>query len=186
MKVIVKFTLFIIVALILTSCLQKEESSISLPVKIEFRLSEKTDSKVNKLINYGEITSRYIGEGGKESEQWRNYFDLRKFATEEELLVLVNHPNPLIRCFAFDVLYHEDHENCFDILKLNLNDTNTIYYQFGCMVETVQVNDYLIEKYSKPVPGVEFKNDSTLKIIETLVLNDPNHQSEFKNKLLKD
>tara|TARA_R110002049_G_C9077339_1_gene555350 strand:- start:73 stop:1143 length:1071 start_codon:yes stop_codon:yes gene_type:complete len=174
---------FLILFLILfTSCNLKKE-------KIEFKnqgkLSKKTQKVISSIIEYGEITGPFVGELPTKPKQWDNFIELKKNATESELLTLMKHPNPVVKCYTYDILVNQKNENSFEILKINLKDSATVYTQYGCIGDETRVNDYLINslfyKYS-------LRNDSLKKQkkeLDSLIIFSNNLTLNYKNELLE-
>ena len=149
-----------IIFLILCSCSQEKK-------KTEFaqtnELSQKTQNIVSDLIEYGEITGRAVGIAGTKPKQWDNFTDLKKNATNQELLILTKHPNPVVKCYAFDILVKKRNKNSFNILKKNLKDTTYVSTQYGCIGSMTRVNDYFIESMSSPYSDNEYLTKSDIK-----------------------
>ncbi|WP_346883965.1 hypothetical protein [uncultured Algibacter sp.] len=171
-----------IIFLILCSCSQGNN-------KAEFahanELSQKTKIIVSELIDYGEITGRAVGEAGTKPKQWDNFTDLKKNATEQELLLLTEHPNPVVKCYAFDLLVKQRNKNSFNILKDNLRDTTSVSTQYGCIGSMTRVNDYFIESMLRPYSDNEYLTESDKKTLDSLILFTPNLISNNKNRLLE-
>lgn len=178
-----KSSIFIIlISLIFNSCLEEKED-------IEFvhinELSKKTKNVVSDLIEYGVITGRAVGGAGTKPKQWDNFKDLRENATNPELLLLTEHPHPVVKCYAFDLLVNKRNENCFNILKDNLIDTTSVFTQFGCIGRRTRVNDYFIQSILSPNHGNEYLIESEKNTLDSLILFTPNLISSYKNGLIE-
>lgn len=171
-----------ILFLILCSCSQEKK-------KTEFthtnELSQKTKNIVSDLIEYGEITGRAVGYSGKKPKQWDNFTDLKKNASDQELLLLTEHPNSVVKCYAFDLLVNKRNKNSFNILKKNLKDTTSVSTQYGCIGSMTRVNDYFIESISRPNPDNEYLTESDKNTLDSLILFTPNLISDYKNRLIE-
>ena len=171
-----------IIFLILCSCSQENK-------KTEFaqtnELSQKTQDIVSDLIEYGEITGRAVGYSGGKPKQWDNFTNLKKNATDQELLLLTEHPNPVVKCYAFDLLVKKRNKNSFNILKENLKDTTSVSTQYGCIGSMTRVNDYFIESMSRPYPDNEYLTESDKRTLDSLILFTPDLISDNKNRLLE-
>lgn len=171
-----------IIFLILCSCSQEKK-------KTEFthtsELSQKTQKIVSELIEYGEITGSAVGYSGEKPQQWDNFINLKKNATDQELLLLAKHPNPVVKCYAFDLLVEKRNKNSFNILKENLKDTTSVSKQYGCIGSMTRVNDYFIESISRPHPDNEYITESDKRTLDSLILFTPNLISDYKNRLIE-
>jgi len=177
-----KSILILFIALFLYSCTQ-EKKRTKLNSKIE--LSDKTRNIVSKIIEYGEITGQAVGYSGMKPKQWDNFTSLRKNASEQELLRLTEHTNPVVKCYAFDLLVNTRNKNSFNILKKHLQDTTYVSVQYGCIGSMIRVNDYYIKSMSSPNPNNEYLTESNKKTLDSLLLFTPNLMSDSKNELLE-
>lgn len=177
-----KIAYLISLLILFTSCNLKKE-------KIDFlneeKLSSKTQAIISDIIEYGEITGPFVGELPTKPKQWDNFIELKKNATESELLALMEHPNPVVKCYTYDILVKQKNKNSFEILKNNLKDSITVYTQYGCIGDETRVNDYLINslfyKYS-------LRNDSLIKQkkeLDSLIIFNENLILDYKNELLE-
>jgi len=157
--------------------------------KIEFKYSDKlshgTKKVIDRLIEYGEVTGSMVGEAGIKPKQWDNFLEFRKKVTDEELLLLVEHPHPVIKCYSFDLLIRKQHENTFDILKSSLSDSSAVYTQYGCIGSRSQVNDYFITSILNFGPKNKYITDEQKNKLDSLILFQPNIISEYKNGFLE-
>ncbi|WP_204346660.1 hypothetical protein [Psychroserpens algicola] len=171
-----------IIFLILCSCSQEKKETEFAQTN---ELSQKTQDIVSDLIEYGEITGSAVGYSGGKPKQWDNFTDLKKNATDQELLLLTEHPNPVVKCYAFDLLVKKRNKSSFNILKKNLKDTTSVSTQYGCIGSMTRVNDYFIESISRPYPDNEYLTKSDKKTLDSLILFTPDLISDNKNRLLE-
>lgn len=157
--------------------------------KNQFRHSDKlsngTKMVINRLIEYGEVTGSAIGAAGTKPLQWDNFIEFSKKVTDKELLLLVEHPHPVIKCYSFDLLLRKQHENTFDILKSSLSDSSAVYTQYGCIGSKSQVNDYFITSILNFGPENKYITDKQKNKLDSLILFQPNIISEYKNSILE-
>lgn len=71
---------------------------------------------------------------GKPMPQWARGQKLGKLATEEELLLLCEHPNPVVKCYAFKALSNRPNSPFFPVLLKHLSDTSRIRIHDGCVI----------------------------------------------------
>lgn len=168
--------------ILLSSCNFKKEK---IEFKNEGKLSVKIQTVISNIIEYGEITGPFVGISGSKPKQWDNFIELKKNATESELLTLMEHPNPIVKCYSFDILVKKKNENCFKILKTNFKDSTTVYTQFGCIGNQTRVNDYLISSMFFPLPLKEKDNNLHKKELDSLILFSKNLTLDYKSQLLE-
>ncbi|MEO0473406.1 MAG: hypothetical protein AAF206_27590 [Bacteroidota bacterium] len=69
-------------------------------------------------------------------------------ATEQELIELTNHPNPITRYYAFWALTERKASKAtlLEIVKTHLNDTVSVKTQIGCIGGETMIGDYMLSK----------------------------------------
>jgi hypothetical protein len=91
------------------------------------------------------LTGSAVGEAGQEPQQWRNFIFLKSVATTNDLLVLTDYKNPVVRCYAFYALAEQKHDSVYSILFRHLCDTSEVETLFGCIGSSEKVGDYFFE-----------------------------------------
>ncbi len=177
-KIIYFYIIFIV---LFNSCVQNSKTDFSFFHELE----NQTKKNVNRLIEYGEITGPFIGESGSKSEQYENFINFKKEVSEKELLFLIEHPNPVVKCYSFDVLVKKKHPDVFKILKSKLTDSSSVYTQYGCVGDRTQVNDYFIKSAIGYGPKSNYLTEKQKYILDSLILFKPNVVSEYKNHFLE-
>lgn len=116
---------------------------------IEQRKKVSSISNINEIVKGIETKNRVeaqsIGLSNKPSKQWNKYEQLKKTATEEQLIRLTNHKNSVVRCYAFQALAERNSTHIFNILLKHLHDTTTVETINGDMGCEMYVGDYFIE-----------------------------------------
>lgn len=102
------------------------------------------DTIVTAMANERMVTTRHVGRGGTEPEQWRRYLRLRDAATDDDLLALVDHNSPVVRCYAFRALAERRHAEAFPILVRHMMDTTVVTVFSSCLLSGEAVADYLL------------------------------------------
>jgi len=177
-----KIAYLISLLILSTSCNFKKE-------KIDFlnerKLSSKIQAIISNIIEYGKVTGPYIGDPPSESIQWNNFAEFKRNVSEEELILLMEHPNPVVKCYTYDILVNQKNKNSFEILKNNLKDSTTVYTQYGCIGDETRVNDYLISSlfYKYSLRNDSLKNQK--KELDSLVIFNENLILNYKNELLE-
>lgn len=86
----------------------------------------------------------YAGYTNKVSPQWRSYVALKKRFSEDELVALCEHKNPMIRCYAFEALVASCSSKTYDVLIHHLSDTAGFLCSMGCFMEYCRVTDNML------------------------------------------
>ena len=170
--------------ILFTSCNFKKEKNDFIFIN-EGKLSSKTQAIISNIIETGEITGPFVGALGTKPKQWDNFIELKKNATNSELLALMEHPNPVVKCYSYDVLVKQKNEKSFEILKNSLNDSTTVYTQYGCIGDKTRVNDYLINSlfYKFSLKNDSLRNQK--KELDSLIIFSNNLTLNYKNTLLE-
>ena len=111
MKTLLQYLLMAVTFVACTS----EGSVKQMPIPT-VELSPEVETIVAALAAAGRVESAPSGDGGEPSGQWKQYEQLRTVATEDELVVLTNHPKEVVRCYAFQALVTTRSDKVFPIL----------------------------------------------------------------------
>lgn len=171
-KINLKSTLFFsfVILLLSVSCYAKtdyDESKISLQTKEIIKKIE----KVNILMD------EYVGEAPRKPQQYENFEQLKKNSSIEELIMLTNHPNGVVRCYSFWALASNKKVDLFSIVKNHLTDDQIIYTQFGCSGSEEKVGDFFISTVTPKYIDTEVKklDEKELKTLDSLLIYKKNN-----------
>lgn len=96
---------------------------------------------VDSLVVGKRYESAFVGYAGVESKLWDYYSSLGAHATAEELRLLCDHPNGVVKCYSFQALLSNGDSAAFPILLTHLRDHQKVEQQSGCIVSTTSVAD---------------------------------------------
>ena len=89
---------------------------------------ENVSSKIlrtsKRIAEINEVMGSHVGEGGVQSNQYDHYTFLYDKATNLELIELTNHPNGVVRCYAFQGLGERDSISLFPFVLAHLGRYN--------------------------------------------------------------
>jgi hypothetical protein len=141
----------------------------------EQKISTKTKTIVKAIAKENRVTDEYIGYAGKKSKQYENFEKLKK-ASSEELLILTNHPNGVVRCYSFWALGFHPNIDLLEIVKYHLNDNEEIEYQSGCTISSEKVGDFFISLVTPDYVDLDVKklNDTQRQDLDSLLIYQPN------------
>lgn len=149
-------------------------------------ISSRVKHIANKIDQYGTLTGSAVGYSARKPEQWDNFMDLKNTASDQELIVLTNHPSTVVRCYAFDLLRKKRHKKVLEILKNHLKDTSFVFTQFGCIGGGSRVSDYMLRSVN-PFSGENiYITDLERKEIDSLIIFDNNISNNYKDQILED
>lgn len=116
-------------------------------------ISNKTLKLAKKIEKINVVKGEAVGYSGMRPEQYDNFEKLKKVATPKELEMLTRHPNPTVRCYAFQALTlvnkPEAPIDLFKIIKEHLEDNEQVDTQFGCIGSDMAVSDFFLSRVLK-------------------------------------
>ena len=107
-----------------------------------------------ELEKGNKIETSTIGFAGLPSPLWAEYNMLVEKATHEELMLLLQHKNPAVRCYAFQALVVLKDKNLRSLAENFNNDTASVMIIMGCMISKITVQQFchdiisIMPKYS--------------------------------------
>lgn len=149
------------------------------------RISEPTEAIVNKIAAVNILMSEAVGGAGTRPEQFDFFTELVERGTRDELVELTNHPNGVVRCYAFWALSFNRRVKLLPIVINHINDTTYVRTQFGCIVGQERVGDFFIDLVTpRLIDGNSNKlSQVELKYLDSLLIYTPN-TLEAKNRAI--
>lgn len=108
------------------------------------KISKKIQKVVDKIAEDNMYKSSAVGYAGERTKQWDRFEELKKRATDEELIILTNHKSPAVKCYSFQALAERKSPKTFEILLNHLKDTDVIETFQGCIVSVQLVGDFFL------------------------------------------
>ncbi|MGV6831424.1 MAG: hypothetical protein ACWA5P_07680 [bacterium] len=145
------------------------------------QVSNKTKRIVAKIEKVNELMGSAVYYSGTKPKQWDNFENLKKFASESELIDLTNHPNGVVRCYSFWALSYSKNVDLFEIVKNHLNDDELIYTQFGCIGGQEKVGDFFIQLLTPQYVDLDsnkLNKEQSRELDSLLVYSDNNLRSK--------
>lgn len=136
MKVFIKIFLIII----LGSCAGNKRIEGEKVFSIRSRIA----TLVSAMVEENMLNEEYVGIAGEETEQWKRFVKLSELATNEELISLSDHDNPVVRGYFFRALANRKSSETFSILMKHLSDTTRVQTFSGCIMSEEMLGDYFI------------------------------------------
>lgn len=112
--------------------------------KTSSEISNETNIIVKKIEKINVLMGSAVGEAGIKPKQYENFEELKKNASKQELLTLINHSNGVVRCYSFWALASDKNTNLFSIVKDHITDSTAVKTQFGCIGSMEKVGDFFI------------------------------------------
>lgn len=108
------------------------------------KISNEVIKITHNIAQINRLTGSAVGVGGVRPKQYNNFTLLREKANIDELRELTNHPNGVVRCYAFWALSYDSSVNLFPIVLDHIYDTANVGTQFGCIVSMEPVGEFFI------------------------------------------
>ncbi|WP_157505936.1 hypothetical protein [Flavobacterium chungangense] len=131
--------------------------TLSCSEKNSTKISNETNLIVQKIEKENIVMGSAVGVAGIKPEQYENFEELKKNVSKEELLLLTNHSNGVVRCYSFWALALDKNANLFSIVKNHINDNTQVETQFGCIKSTEKVGDFFINLVNPKYEDSEIK-----------------------------
>jgi predicted CopG family antitoxin len=126
-----------------------------------------------KIAANNVLAGSAVGYSGQRPEQYNNFEKLKERASTNELIKLTNHPNGVVRCYAFFALLEiANNEIIYPIVLSHLNDTTIVETFYGCIVSESMVGDIFIRDAIYEDEETPSKlNPEQINIIDSLIIN---------------
>lgn len=150
------------------------------------KISNEISSIVKQISKENTVTGSAVGYAGTKPKQWDRFVKLQKKATDKELILLTEHKNEAVRCYAFQALVMRNNEKCFEILKAHLTDKKYVETFLGCIMSEERVGDYFIQCVWPPYDKNSFTLSDQQKIeLDSIIFFDDEIKLSFKDGILK-
>lgn len=140
------------------------------------KISKHTEQIVSKIEKINELMGSAVSYAGMRPEQYDNFVELERKATKSELTELTNHPNGVVRCYAFWGLSHDTTANLFPIIVKHINDSSSISTLFGCIQSRERVGDFFIDVATPQYVDLNSKKltPSEYEYLDSILIYKPN------------
>jgi len=140
------------------------------------KVSDETNLIVKKIEQINVLMGSAVGYGGNKPEQYENFEALKKTASKEELLLLTNHSNAVVRCYSFWALGNYKNFDLFSLVKNHINDNAIVKTQFGCLISREKVGDFFINLINPKNKNSEIRQltEEEFSELESILINQKN------------
>jgi len=138
------------------------------------KVSDETNLIVQKIEKINVVMGSAVGYAGIKPEQYENFEELKKIASKEELLLLTDHSNAVVRCYSFWALGNYKNFDLFSLVKNHINDTAFVKTEFGCMLFTEKVSDFYINLVNPKHKDSEIRqlNEEEFSKLESILIKN--------------
>ena len=140
------------------------------------KISRETEQIVTKIAKINQLMSSAVYYGGIRPPQYDIFTELQKKATQNELIELTNHPNGVVRCYAFWALSYNLSANLIPIVLSHIDDTTFVKTQFGCITGSEKVGDFFINVVTPEYVDSDSKKltPSEYEYLDSVLIYTPN------------
>lgn len=145
--------------------------------KTSSEISNETNIIVKKIEKINVLMGSAVGSAGIKPKQYENFEELKKNASKQELLTLINHSNGVVRCYSFWALASNKNTNLFSIVKDHITDSTAVKTQFGCIGSIEKVGDFFINLVNPKYENTDVQQLSQTEFnkLEKLLIDKENN-----------
>ena len=136
--------------------------------------SQTIDEITKQFIATNEVQYEYIGFGSTKSRIYKDYLILTEIADINELVLLTNHPNAVVKCYAGWGLIDKKYPKLDSIYETYLNnDTEVMTYR----IDLKSIDNLSSQFYHRYWNSLSFKDkaiDLILTKLDSITLYNPN------------
>jgi hypothetical protein len=141
-----------------------------LGANISFGQSKKLTAIVDKIAKINEVQQEHVGYGGSESENYKNFKQLKDIATTEELVRLTDHKNATVACYASWALADNVYPDLKTIFQKFILQDKQVETFSGCIKSQDNISSELYHRYWNNVNISKRPNDKILLGLDSIVI----------------
>jgi hypothetical protein len=143
-------------------------------VNLSFGQTKKLTVIVEKIANINEIQEEHVGFAGTESENYKNFKQLKEIATTDELVQLTDNKNATVACYASWALADRAYPDLKTIFqKFTLQDRQVATFS-GCIKSKDNISSELYHRYWNSVDISKRLEDKILLELDSIVIFSKN------------
>ena len=129
---------------------------------------------VDKIAEINELQHEHVGYAGAESENYKNFEQLKDVASVKELVQLTDNKNATVACYAGWALADKTYLDLATILnKFIMNDKQVATFS-GCIKSQDNISSILYHRYWNNVDETQKSSDIILIKLDSIVLYSEN------------
>lgn len=152
------------------------------------KVKRRTRDIVASIAAVDEVHCKGIGLGRVPSQQFKNYQRLCEGASTKELVLLTDHSNAVVRCYAFKCLADRSEVDLMPILVRHFSDNHTITVFCGCTknISATLVGDFFLQVVTpnKVFSGLNSLTSQEQAFVDSMLLFGPDVTIRAKYYLL--
>ena len=111
-------------------------------------VSPEVNSLVSQIVQGKVLSGRYALRNQEKTKQYQRFENLHKIASRKELMTLSNHPNGLVRCYAFWALAKNKPKKLETLLEAHVADNEKVKTLFKYKVGEIEVRQFMLDLVS--------------------------------------
>ena len=135
---------------------------------------QKLKTIVEKIGKINEVQGKYVGLGGSESENYKNFEQLEKTATTGELVLLTDNKNPTVACYASWALADKSYLDLSVIFKKFITQDRQVKTSKGCIKSSDNISNELYHRYWNSIDDKKKSTDKILIQLDSIILYSHN------------
>jgi len=128
---------------------------------------------IARIRTVNAVQSEHVGLSGR-GENYTNFLQLKKLATIDDLIKLLDHPNNVVACYAAMALADTAYPGLKTVLSKFIDDKRPVKVNRGCLAFSEDVSTELYLEYWNSLSVTEMKTDKMLMELDSVVLYSEN------------
>ncbi|PZF72562.1 hypothetical protein [Taibaiella soli] len=151
---------------------EQPKESLAAPdtATVNFKIPQHLRAIVQNIAIIDEVQSKYIGDGGAESDNYRNYLQLQKLASTKELVSLTYDTNSVVACYASWALADESYPDLPAVFAHFLKNDKVVQTLRGCIKSTKSISTELYYRYWNKVDEKAKADDRLLSQLDSTII----------------
>lgn len=135
---------------------------------------KKLSDIVKRIASINEVQSAHIGAAGIESDNYKNYLELKRIATTDDLLNLTDNQNAVVACYASMALADKSYPDLRTVFLKFLSHDRKVSTLSGCIKSKDNISTELYHEYWNNVDDKAKWSDKILLQLDSIVLYHDN------------
>jgi hypothetical protein len=140
-----------------------------LSVNISFGQTKELTKLVDEIARINEVQHEYIGLGSQ-SENYKNYNQLKEISTTAELVLLTDNKNDVVACYASWALADKSYPDLKTIFQKFISQDKQVKTFSGCIKSKDNISSVLYHRYWNSVDYTKRPIDKILLELDSIVL----------------
>jgi hypothetical protein len=154
-------------------------------VNLSFGQTKKLTAIVERIAKINEVQEEHVGFAGTESENYKNFKQLKEIATTEELVQLTDNKNATVACYSSWALVDRAYPDLKTIFqKYTLQDRQVETFS-GCIKSQDNISSELYHRYWNSVNISKRPEDKILLELDSIVIFSKNPYLLLLNRAME-